>query len=130
MNIPKQVQTYHLAPTISDNDCQRCRTHKNPDNESDTQLASVLLRKFCLRYHLAITNFASVTWTLNSQSLPFRLIKCPTPVVQKQHFEVVFVPPARCTTKVQDIKTHRMRLIEKGFFSRCTQQYIREKTFD
>jgi hypothetical protein len=44
---------------------------------------------------LAALELASGTCLLNSPLLPFRLIKQPSPVVQKQHFEVVFVPPAR-----------------------------------
>ena len=43
---------------------------------------------------LASLSLASVTRPLNSLSLSFRLIKWTSPVVQKQHFEVVFAPPA------------------------------------
>lgn len=46
-----------------------------------------------LLQHLSV---ASVTRLLNSSLLPFRLIKQPSPVVQKQPLEVVFVPPAHC----------------------------------
>ncbi len=37
---------------------------------------------------------ASFTHPLNSHKLSLLLIKWSSPVVQKQHFEVVFVPPA------------------------------------
>jgi hypothetical protein len=37
---------------------------------------------------------ASVTRPLNSLLLPHHLIKWSSPVVKKQHFEVVFYPPA------------------------------------
>ncbi|MBP5215765.1 MAG: hypothetical protein J6039_04330, partial [Alphaproteobacteria bacterium] len=40
---------------------------------------------------------ASVTCPLNSLQLPFQLIKWTSPVVKKQHFEVVFYPPAAST---------------------------------
>ena len=43
---------------------------------------------------LASLALASVTRSLNSPSLSLWLIKCTSPVVQKQHFEVVFVSPA------------------------------------
>ena len=48
----------------------------------------------CAVHHSCCASLASVTRSLNSPSLPFWLIKCTSPVVQKQHFEVVFVPPA------------------------------------
>ena len=58
--------------------------------DNSTNIA-FLLRKLA---PIALANFASVTCPLNSLSLPRLLIKWSSPVVQKQHFEVVFVPPA------------------------------------
>ena len=58
--------------------------------DSSTHIA-FLLRKLA---PIALANFASVTCPLNSLSLPRLLIKWSSPVVQKQHFEVVFVSPA------------------------------------
>ena len=58
--------------------------------DNSTNIA-FLLRKLAL---IALANFASVTCPLNSLSLPRLLIKWFSPVVQKQHFEVIFVSPA------------------------------------
>ena len=55
-------------------------------SDNSTNIA-FLLRKLA---PIALANFASVTCPLNSLSLPRLLIKWSSPVVQKQHFEVVF----------------------------------------
>ncbi len=63
--------------------------------DSSTHIAFLL----CKLAPIALANFASVTCPLNSLSLPLLLIKRSSPVVQKQHFEVVFVSPAFIVAK-------------------------------
>ena len=73
-----------------ENDIKVSPSHELLEELSSTHIA-FLLRKLA---RIALANFASVTCPLNSLSLPRLLIKWSSPVVQKQHFEVVFVPPA------------------------------------
>ena len=60
---------------------------------------------------------ASVTRPLNSLPLPRHLIKRTSPVVQKQHLEVVFVPPARTSFKSRtEIRTNKKTPVKGACF--------------